>query len=508
MFSDILQLAETLTRPEGGLSAYQRTLLKAYAGMPLDRAETAIWRKATGRTGMSAWLRGYKARPASELWLYCGRRAGKTTLGSIAIIWEGLRRPVPASQSWTIPIITPGLRQSQRISLDYIRRKMQSVPELAELLTAETQDSLTFSTGVVVRTLPPDPRVVQGFTAPLVWLDEASGFRDESAFSNLQDVLDAVRPSIATIPDAKVLLTSLPGPKIGPLYDAWQDRFNRDGALIFKASSVEMNPGLAKSPELEKARKRPEHYALYYSGEFVDSRQTLIPAELIDAAIIKGRAELAPKEFAGMAAAGGCDFAASSDDCAAAICIRTKEDRLVVPWVRNWTVKSGSLHPVYSYLEEIAAAFSSYGVHKAVGDQQSLAAASQYLGEKGVEYVRLVTNGQASEPVFDFLREQLRAGRLSLPDNEILRSQLKRLEERRDGASYEVAATKGRDDLAVAVAACVFRAGQLPFGAAPSLVAIFTNQSDEDRGWQRQNEDGSFGGPQPRVPSFGRQRVL
>ena len=121
--------------------------------------------------------------------------------------------------------------------------------------------------------------------------------------------------------------------------------------------------------------------------------------------------------------------------------MRTKEDRLVVPWVRNWTVKSGSLHAVNSYLEEIAAAFKSYGVRSAVGDQQSLASATQYLGERQIEYVRQVTNGAASEPVFDYLREQLRAGRLSLPDNDILQMQLKRLKERRDNG-YEVAASR------------------------------------------------------------------
>lgn len=502
MFSTSLALAEALTAAEGGLSLYERVLYKVIDEAPLDKNERAVWRRATGRTGMSGWRIKYEPNPVSEIWMLGGRRGHKTTFGSHMVMFEGLRRAVPESQSWTIPIITPGLRQSQRISLDYIRRKMRASRELSELLVEETQDSLTFATGVVVRTLPPDPRLCQGFTSPLIWLDELSGFRDESAFSNAEDVMSAVRPSCATIRDSRIIVTSLPGPKCGLIYDTWQDRFNQQGALIFKASSIELNPSLTESTELEKARKRPEHYQLYYSGEFVDSRQALIPAELIEKAVIVGRAELPPREFDGMAAAGGCDFAASSDDCAAAICVRTKEDRLVVPWVRNWTVKSGSLHPVNSYLEEIASAFKSYSVRNAVGDQQSLASATQYLRERQIEYVRQVTNGAASEPVFDYLREQLRAGRLSLPDNDILQMQLKRLEERRDNG-YEVAAFKGKDDLAVAVAAAVFRAGQLPFGSAPSICAIFTDRLSLG-GWTPLNADGSIGGPPTRVPSFGR----
>lgn len=502
MFSNILELADALTAPEGGLSFNQRTALKAYAGMPLDREETAIWRRATGRTGLSAWIRSYKAVRASEWWLLAGRRSGKTTIGSICTIWESTRRQAPANQAWQIPIICPGLRQGQKISLDYIRRKVLALPELAQFLVGETQDSLTFSTGITVRTLPPDPRLCQGFTAPFIWLDEASGFRDESAFSNLEDVLDAVRPSIATIADGRVLVTSLPGPKTGLLYETWNSRFNLPGALVWRSSSIDMNPSLAGSTEIEKARKRVEHWKMFYSGEFIDARSALLPADLVDAAIAPNRPEFSPAEVRGNAA-GGCDFAASGDDCAAAIAIRMPDDKIVVPWVRCWSVKSGELHPVYSYFGEIAEAFKAFEVRKAVGDQQSLAAATQFFTERGVGYERLVTNGQASEPVFDFLREQLGAGRVALPDNDVLRNQLKRLEERRD-KNYEVAASKGKDDLAVAVAAAIYRAGQLPLpGREPQCGAVWAGQpcgTDPDR------HDRFFRRINPNTPSFSRPR--
>lgn len=503
MFNDLLSLAEAVTRADGGLSAFQRVGLKAFAGMKLDRDEIRIWRTATGRTGLNKYLRTYRAVPSSEWWLLCGRRSGKTTLGSIITIWEGSRRQVPEGQSWTIPIIAPGLRQGQKIALDYIKRKMRATRELSELLVDETQDTLTFATGVIVRTLPPDPRIVQGFTSPFLWLDEASNFRDESAYSNLEDVLDAVRPSIATIPDAKIFVSSLPGPKAGPVFEAWQQRFDNQ-ALIFRASSEQMNPALANSEELEKARKRPEYYKLYFSGEFVEARQALLPVELIDAAMANSKPEMTVEESKGYAA-GGCDFAASLDDCAAAVAVRTADDKIVVPWVRNWTVKSGELHAIYTYLTEIASAFERYGVRKAIGDQQSLAAASQFLGERGVEYTRQITNGAASEPVFDFLREQLRARRVALPNSDILRQQLKRLEERRD-KGYEVAASRGKDDLAVAVAAAIYAAGQLPLpGRMPQCGGVFatdspyTNQDPLDRVWDREARRNA-----QRIPSFGR----
>lgn len=480
MFANLLTFAEALTAADGGLSLYQRGVVKAYAGMPLSREEASAWRRATGRSGLSSWMRGYRQRSASELWLLTGRRGGKTTLGSILVLWTCITRTAPESQTWTIPVITPGLRQSKSVSLDLIRRKLAASPELLEFLANDTLDSLEFTTGMTVRVLPPDPRLVQGFTSPLVWLDEASNFRGEDALSNLQDVLDAVRPSLATVLDSKLVLTSLPGPKAGCLWETWQNRFDLD-ALIFKASSVEMNPALARSEEFVKALKRPEYFALYFSGEFVDAVQTLLPGDLVDACFDLGRPEVPSGESGGALSALGCDFAATSDDCAAAICTRTEHDQLVVPWLRSWSVSGGKLHPITTYLGEIFDVAKAHNVREGVGDQVALPTAAQFFTERGIPYSRLVTNGVASEAIFDFLREAVRSGRLHLPDNEKLRAQLKALQERRANG-YEVAAVRGKDDLAVAVAAAVFKAGQLPVCCQP--MTEFLDLGDREC-WQR-----------------------
>lgn len=484
-------------QPEGGLSDYQRTFVKARAGAPLDRSQTQIWRSSTDRYGLSAWFRTYRPVPARRATMGTGRRGGKTTVACGLMTFEATRRVAPPGQVWTIVLTAPTLRQGQKAALDLLRARLRFMPEIAEMVVADSQDAITFSTGITIRTIPAWPAFLQGYTCPAIWIDEASNFRDSSSDANYQDCLDALSPSLATVPDSYVLTTTLPGPKGGPIHDQWKNRFD-DGVLFFRASSEAMNPALANSEELEKARKRPEYFRLYFSGEFVEARQALIPADLVDAAMAIGL----PTEIQGNAA-GGCDFAASSDDCASAVAIRTPDDKIVVPWVRNWTVKSGELHPVYTYLGEIDEVFKRYGVRKAVGDQQSLAAATQFFAERGVEYARLITNGQASEPVFDFLREQLRAGRVVLPNNDILRQQLKRLEERRD-KGYEVGASRGKDDLAVAVAAAIYRAGQLPLpGRAPVCEALFVAPGAANTGnWE---EDKWFI-KKERVPSFARQR--
>lgn len=489
MFSSLLGLTERVMLPEGGLSPLQRTFVKAVIGDPLTKEEIAAWRRATGRTGLTGWFRRYQEKPSNEVWLLAGRRAFKTTFGACEVLYEATRREVPKGQQWTIPIICPGLRQSQKIALDMVRRKALAIPEIAPLLVGDSTDSLRFSTGVEVITLPPRVGLIQGWTAPLIWCSEASNFTQEDASaSNLSDVLDALRPSISTIPDAKILVTSLPGPKAGTLWEKWETRFD-EGALVFRMASADANPLLLQSEEFLKAKKKPEYFKLYYSGEFVDARAGLLPPELVDAAIMSGKAEIPPAECEGSAAV-GCDFAtggegSTPDDCASAIAVKvrvkgTENEQIVVPWVRKWTVKGTELHPVYSYLREIADACALYGAQVGVGDKESLAAATQFFSEKYIRYDHLVTNGAASEPVFDYLRTQLREGRLLLPDDPALRAQLKALEERRDGGrSYEVAARKGKDDLAVAVAAAVFRAGQLPAYREPMMQCVNLYDADD-----------------------------
>lgn len=517
MFSSILELADRVMAGVGGMSPLQRAFVKAISGEALAKDEIKLWRAATGRTGLSFWRKSYTPRSWGEIWLLCGRRSFKTTLGAILTIWEATRRNVPAGQDWKIPILCPGLRQGKKGSLDVVRSIVKAIPEVAELVVADSVEAMTFATGVEVMALPPKVSLVQGWTCPLIWCDEAANFsQEDTSESNLADILEAIRPSVATT-NGGIYVCSLPGPDIGTIFEKWEQRFNED-ALVFKASSVEMNPSLERSEEFQKARKRGgPSFQLYWSGEFVKARSGLLPPTLVDAAIMSGRIEIPPAECIG-AAAVGCDFATGGDtksanpkapdDCAAAIAIKVQiegneNERIIVPWIRKWSVRAGELHPVYTYFKEIADACASYGVRYGVGDKESLAAATQYFGEKcHIEYSHLTTNGIASEPVFDYLRDQLREGRLFLVDDPVARSQLKALEERRDGGrSYEVAARKGKDDVATAIAGAVYRAGALkaipanPF-LGEAVFASYTGRYSEDR----------FFTPRERIPSFARPR--
>src|SRR5437879_7139661 len=146
MFSSLLALIDRAMAPVGGTSPMQRVFVKAAIGVRLAKEELKLWRRGTGRVGLTVWWRTYKQKPSNEIWLLCGRRAFKTTFGACQVIFEATRRNVPDGQQWTIPIVAPGLRQGNRIALDMVRQVALAIPEIASMLVSDTTDSLTFST--------------------------------------------------------------------------------------------------------------------------------------------------------------------------------------------------------------------------------------------------------------------------------------------------------------------------------------------------------------------------
>lgn len=64
--------------------------------------------------------------------------------------------------------------------------------------------------------LPSTSDSLRGFTAQCVCIDEAA------YIANLDDVLQAIGPTLTRQPDADLILASTPAGKNGPFYDLWR----------------------------------------------------------------------------------------------------------------------------------------------------------------------------------------------------------------------------------------------------------------------------------------------
>lgn len=77
-------------------------------------------------------------------------------------------------------------------------------------------DHVNFTNGSRILSLPNNPAACRGFTAECVCLDEAA------FIENLDEVIQAIAPTLTRNPDAEFVMTSTPAGKNGKFYELYQ----------------------------------------------------------------------------------------------------------------------------------------------------------------------------------------------------------------------------------------------------------------------------------------------
>jgi hypothetical protein len=117
--------------------------------LPLTADELAIYRDCTGRTEPPS-------AAATEAWLICGRRAGKSFVLALCAIYLGCfhvyRQHLTPGERATVMVIARDRKQT-RVIINYIRALLLNVPMLARMVERETADSFDLSNGVSIELL-------------------------------------------------------------------------------------------------------------------------------------------------------------------------------------------------------------------------------------------------------------------------------------------------------------------------------------------------------------------
>ena len=128
--------------------------------------------------------------------------------------------------------------------------------------------------------------------------DEVAFWRsDETSLNPDVEILRALRPGLASIPGAMLLMASSPYAKRGELYNAYRRHFGKDDGrvLVWKASTQEMNPSIDKAVIEEAYESDPESARAEYGGEFRDDLADFVSRETVDAVTMWDRSELPPE---------------------------------------------------------------------------------------------------------------------------------------------------------------------------------------------------------------------
>ena len=104
--------------------------------------------------------------------------------------------------------------------------------------------SLELSNGVEIGVMTNSLRAVRGRTVAFVCLDEVAFYRSDDSANPDVETYNALKPGMATIPEAMLVGISSPYRKSGLLYSKWKSHYGRDddGVLVIRAASQVLNP--------------------------------------------------------------------------------------------------------------------------------------------------------------------------------------------------------------------------------------------------------------------------
>ena len=172
------------------------------------------------------------AQRVEELIAVVGRRGGKSrAIATLAAYIGGLcdhRAVLAPGERGVVLCIAPDQRQA-RITLDYATAAFEATPIMRQLIANRTADTLSLTTGIDIEVRAASFRRLRGPTFVAVIADEAAFyFADESSANPDTEILNAVRPGLATTKGLLAIISS-PYARKGEVWDAYRRHYGPNG---------------------------------------------------------------------------------------------------------------------------------------------------------------------------------------------------------------------------------------------------------------------------------------
>jgi hypothetical protein len=277
--------------------------------------------------------------------------------------------------------------------------------------------------------------------------DEAAFWYSDEFSSNADtEILNAVRPGLLTT-RGPLIIASSPYARRGVLWDAFKKHYGADGdplILVAQGTSRDLNPSLPQSVIEREYAKDAASAAAEYGAQFRSDIEAFLSLEAVERCV-GDYTELAPSAHYHYHAF--TDPSGGSSD-SFTLCIAHKQgEQVVIDAVRE-------VRPPFSpeaTINEFTILLRSYRVTKVTGDKYAGEFPRELFRRRGVTYW---TSEKSKSDLYRDVLPALNSGRILLPRNERLISQLTGLERRttRAGRDSIDHSPGGHDDLANAVA--------------------------------------------------------
>jgi len=263
-----------------------RSLLLAAMGERLEPEELETFRRLTERQDPPA------AR-VSEFYGIIGRRGGKSraiaTLLCYLATLVNYKPRLATGETGVALCIAPSQEQA-KIVLDYASGILEASPILRQLVRRSTSETIELTNRIVISVRSASYRRLRGQTCIACIADEAAFWFNEDSSNPDYEILNAVRPSLATTGGLLCVISS-PYSRRGVLWDSFKNHFGPSGnpsILVAKAATRELNPSLSQQFIDGEYEKDPIWAAAEYGAEFRTDIESFITSESIEACIDAG----------------------------------------------------------------------------------------------------------------------------------------------------------------------------------------------------------------------------
>ena len=394
-----------------------KVFLKALFCLPMTAKDKKVFTQFTGRERPPKAVR--------EAWLPVGRRGGKSEVASLIAVYlacfKDYTKHLAPGEVGTVMLLAADRRQA-RVCMRYIEGFIDAIPMLKRMEVNRTKESIELSNRVVIEVHTTSFRTVRGYRLVAALGDEVAFWRSDTAANPDTEILNALRPGLATTPDSLLLCLSSPYARHGELWKAYKRYYGKDGdVLVWQASSRDMNNTIPESV-INRAMEEDESAArAEWFAEFRRDIEGFISREAVDAVVIPNRLELPPVE--GIRYYGFTDPSGGSKDSMTLGISHFESGKVVLDAVRE-------RKPPFSpddVVREFAALLKSYRVSKVQGDKYGGLWPRERFQKHGISYQ---TSTMTKSDLYIEILPLINSGQVELLDNQRLINQLLGLERR------------------------------------------------------------------------------
>ncbi len=453
---DIIQAIKDPNIFGDDLSPAQEAGLRTLYGLPIPSDQAALVRRCTG-------FPPRKPKEFREGAFICGRRAGKSDriAANIALYESFFRKhKLSAGERGVVLLLAQNMRQA-KVVRGYIEGKIERSPILSGHVDSSRANEIDLDNKITISIHPASFRSIRGLSVVCCICDEIAFWWTEGYANPDVEVLRAVRPSMATFPNAKLVMASSPYAMNGILYDAWRNRKKDKNVLVWHAPTMLMNPAVPKR-FLENEKKRdPENYRREYGAEFSEAVSAFIPAEAIQACVVEGRTSVSPSRNRYCAA---IDAAFKGDKFTFAISHREgRTGMVVVDHLQGWQGSRSEPVRLGFVIPEIKSVLQRFGVGRVYGDQFGAEPLKQSFGAAGIRFEEVTFTQNSKADIFGLLRNLIINQKIELLDHKDSLRELRGLEvELLPGGNARIGhGRQGHDDYADSLALAVHQLSKM-----------------------------------------------